>query len=387
MDLESKLNELDQQLKSRLIHLSLRPLACFKAIYGSVLEPRKREELFEPINLWYWKTYGERVRWDGVVATFPVLVRGEMFSSDANVLDTRDEVNYKSAIVDLPEELAQQLGDDDFRLISERMQQANLAWRHLYNLSIDTSMLQPQAEVLVDRAIHDLKNAGATLTKQHDLNTGLVQAHEGAEKFIKAGLIYGGFKGDVEKFKHNLSKAYTALANLEHRYSALPETTAALAQLVPNMQLRYGPPTATVEEATSGYQSALYICGILARIWVLDQQRGTKESSFRETFFYETPIGSYAYCKSVQNDSVTLLCFRPVHNRNVLYEMNLQQRESALYLQVKEDQRLRHELTWYVRNCRRPVPPAESNLSIVKGKEGSFASSVMKFRVGKNGMK
>ena len=111
---ESKLRELDERLKSRLVRLQLRPLACFKAVYGSILEPKKREELFRPINDWYWRTYGERIRWNGVVATFPVLVRGEMFSSDVNVLEVRRSVDYKKVIKGLPDEISKQLGDVDF---------------------------------------------------------------------------------------------------------------------------------------------------------------------------------------------------------------------------------------------------------------------------------
>ena len=248
-------------------------------------------------------------------------------------------------------------------------------------------MLPPEAEPFVEKALHDLENSGSSLAEKHDLDTGLFQAQQGTEKFLKAGLLYEGYKGNVESFKHHLNKAYTELARMAPRYSALPKPTAALSALVPNMQLRYKASGASVNDAVSGYHSALHVCAMLARIWDLDQRRGSEQSDFRETRFYEAPTGNYVYCKSVNGAKVELLCFRPVGDRNVLYEMFLDQRESALYLEVNDlglDQRLRGELTWYLRNCRRKVPPCESNIRIVRGREGNYATSTMRFRMSRS---
>jgi HEPN domain-containing protein len=383
MSIEDRLALLDEELRKTGVRIALRPLACFKSLHGSVKEPKRRIELFGPINAWYANTYRDESVWDGVVASFPVLVRGEIYSSDVNLIKTGAPIDYKSVIKGLPQHIADVLTPEEFRSITGRLQQANTNWRFLYNLSVDDSMLNKQSRDLIARATHDLENVGLILPQLKDVQSALVGAHEAAEKFLKAALVYAGYTGNLISLGHDIQKVFKTLTQMDSRYSSIPKPTTALKTYVPNMRIRYEATKWSVEDAVSAYHSALYICGTLALIWVLDQERGGKDSNFKAGRFYDNSAIGKGHCMSADASAAVLLCFKNIEGCALRYELEISQRDSALWLEVKnttENERLRQELQWYLRNCNNKISPAQAGIVITDDKEGAFTTGVLRVR-------
>lgn len=86
---EKQFEYLDDKLIAAGVPLRYRPLDCFKKLYGSVPDGRRRIELFDPLIDWYLKGYGDAVRWNGIVARFPIRQFGRGFGK-ANLWQMRD---------------------------------------------------------------------------------------------------------------------------------------------------------------------------------------------------------------------------------------------------------------------------------------------------------
>lgn len=81
--MDVQLADLDREFVAAGIPLKYRPLDCFKRLYGSVPNGPQRTQLFDPIIEWYLKKYGDAVRWDGVIARFPISIRGIVYLGQA----------------------------------------------------------------------------------------------------------------------------------------------------------------------------------------------------------------------------------------------------------------------------------------------------------------
>ena len=78
--LDSKLVEaLDKEFEDAGVPLRYRPLDCFKRLYGSVPDGPRRQQLFDPITEWYLSKHGDAIRWDGIIARFPILIRSAIY--------------------------------------------------------------------------------------------------------------------------------------------------------------------------------------------------------------------------------------------------------------------------------------------------------------------
>lgn len=219
--LEAKLQMIDDELANAGMPLRYRPLECFKRLYG-VAKEEHRERLFDPLMQWYLTKYGEEAHWDGIIGRCPILIRGKVYlgvarfsASAETVVSSRDQVE------DLSDEIANSLTESESKTVAEKLMNANLELRTLYNLTIDDHCLATFGRGLVWRALHDLENAAVTLKHTGDTQTATVQAHEAAEKFLKAALLKAGSTKNPKNFGHDIPKLFRELVDLEPRYAWL----------------------------------------------------------------------------------------------------------------------------------------------------------------------
>jgi HEPN domain-containing protein len=382
------LEELDEELKDAGTPLRYRPLDCFKKMFGSVPDGTRRQELFDPIIEWYIGQYGDAARWDGIVARFPISIGGVVYLGRVRfVAEGEVLANFEDEIEDLPKDIARSLSPEEMRSALEKLTFGSRNFHSLYNLLIDDDCLAEIERGLVRRALYDLENAAVTLKHTGDTQAATVLAHEAAEKFLKAALQKSGNTKKLTGFGHDIPKVFQALLQAERRYAFLSSPIANLQKLSPNMELRYSNVPRSMEMAIQAYHGALYICGMIAQMWLFDKARGTSKSRFRECYFYLDGANSTFYCKRVQGVSVTLTLFRSSRFiGSQMVDITLDMAQSALYLEVtdtRQDAQLRSQLMAHLRNPGRKVFPEEIGLKMVHGPEGSYATAMIRRPIAK----
>jgi HEPN domain-containing protein len=140
----------------------------------------------------------------------------------------------------------------------------------LHNLLIDDDWQSTTERSLTRRALFDLENAAATLKHTGDTQPAIVQAHETAEKYLKAALSRTGSTKDLKKLGHDIPKIFKGLVQARPRYSCLTLPAENLQILSQNMELRYTSVPRSMEMAAEAYHGALYVCGLIAQMWLFD---------------------------------------------------------------------------------------------------------------------
>jgi hypothetical protein len=134
--------------------------------------------------------------------------------------------------------------------------------------------------------------------------------------------------------------------------------------------------------AVEGFHGSLYVCGIIAQMWLFDQARVSKKTDFKECSFYVDGSNGTYYCKKVTLDSVVLTHFRSSkYTGSQMADITMDPSNSALYLEVtdhNQDAQLRGLFLLHLRNPGKKVSPEEVGLNMVHGPEGSYASIMLK---------
>jgi len=382
-NLDAQLADLDKELVSAGIPLKYRPLDCFKRLYGSVPDGPRRAQLFDSVNEWYLKNYGDAARWDGIIARFPIFIRGVVYLGQARFAGEEEILApFEEGIEGLPKDLAESLTPEEKRPIMEKLTFGSRSFYSIHNLLIDDDWLSTTERNLTRRALFDLENAAVTLKHTGDTQAVIVQAHEAAEKYLKAALSRTGSTKDLKKLGHNIPKIFKELVQAQPRYSCLTLPVENLQKLSPNMELRYSSVPRSMEMAVEAYHGALYVSGLIAQMWLFDKARGTSKSRFKADLFYIDGAGTTFYCKRVHGDSATLTLFRSSKfTGSQMADIMMALSQSALYLEVTDalqDKQLRSQFALHLRYPGRKVSPDEIGLKIVDGPEGGYATAVLK---------
>jgi HEPN domain-containing protein len=380
---EKQIEDLDKELTAAGVPLRYRPLDCFKKLYGSVPDGPKRNELFDPLIDWYLKRYGDAARWDGIVARFPILIRGVVYLGQARFVGEGEVLaHFKEGIEQLPDNVVHSLSPEDRRPILEKLTFGSRGFFSLHNLIIDDGWLGETERGLIRRALYDLENAAMTLKHTGDTQAASVQAHEAAEKFLKAALCKAGSTKALKSFGHDIPKLFRELLVVEPRYSCVSLPVENLQKLAPNMELRYANVPRSVEMAIEGFHGSLYVCGIIAQMWLFDQARGTTKSDFKECSFYLDGAKATFYCKKIGKDSAILTYFRSSkYTGSQMADISMDLSNSALYLEVTDanhDAQLRGQYLLHLKNPGRKVSPEEIGLNMTHGPEGSYATVMLR---------
>jgi HEPN domain-containing protein len=380
--LEQRIEALDSKLIAAGVPLQFRPLDCFKRLHGSVPPGARREALFAPITQWYLEKYGEAIYWDGIVGRFPILIRGVVYLGVARAAINGNVVStFQEGIENLPDQIATSLDADEGRHVLERLAIGTRGLFILHHLIMDDVWLGELQQGLVRRAFYDLANAAATLKHTGDTQTAVVQAHEAAEKFLKAALIRTDSQADIKEFGHNIPKLFRELLKAQPRYECVSLAVKNLQKRVPNMQLRYGEVPTSLAEAVECYYGALYVCQAIGQMWVFDQERGSTKSDFKECSFYIDGADATFYCSQVLADKALMIAFRSSpYTGSQMAEIEMDLLSSAHYLEITDpvrDQQLRRQIIFQYRN-RGPKATAEgARLKQVHGSEGSYATVLL----------
>jgi HEPN domain-containing protein len=385
---ENQLAELDKELLSAGVPLKFRPLDCFKRLHGSVPDGPRRAQLFDPIVEWYLKKYGDAARWDGIIGRFPIFIRGAVYLGRARFVGEEEVVApFGQGVEGLSEDLARSLTSEEKRPVMEKLTFGSRNYYSLHNLQIDDSWLGATAQNLARRALFDLENAAVMLKHTGDTQAAIVQAHEAAEKYLKAALSRTGSTKNLKKLGHDIPKIFNELLQAQPRFSCLALPVENLQKLAPSMELRYTSVPRSMEMAIEAYHGALYVCGLIAQMWIFDKMRGTTRSRFKANSFYIDGAGATFYCKSTQENSATLTLFRSSKfTGSQMADIMMSLSQSALYLEVTDavqDAQLRSQFALHLRYPGRKVSPDEIGLRMVHGPEGSYATAVLKVPIAK----
>ncbi|HMG86738.1 MAG TPA: HEPN domain-containing protein [Terracidiphilus sp.] len=387
-NLDLQLEDLDKEFLSAGIPLKYRPLDCFKRLYGSVADASQRARLFDPVIEWYLNKYGDEARWDGIIARFPIFIRGVVYLGQAQFVAEEEVMTpFEEGIEGLSADLARSLTSEEKRSVMERLTLGSRSFYSLHNLLSDDNWLDVTVREMARRALFDLENAAVTLKHTGDTQSAIVQAHEAAEKYLKAALWRAGKTKNLKKLGHDIPKIFKELTQVQPRYFCLRLPVENLHRLSPSMELRYTSVPRSVEMAIEAYHGALYVCGLTAQMWLFDRARGTTVSRFKAGSFYIDGSGTTFYCKTVQTGSAVLILFRSSKFTGLqMADLTMDLSQSALYLEVtdpRQDAQLRAQLAFQLRNRGRKVSPDEIGLTMTHGPEGSYTTAVLKVPVAK----
>lgn len=84
---EKQIEDLEEELLGAGVPLRYRPLECFQETLRIRSGRLSAQSTIRSPDEWYLKTYGEAVRWDGIVARFPVLIRGVIYLGQARFVE------------------------------------------------------------------------------------------------------------------------------------------------------------------------------------------------------------------------------------------------------------------------------------------------------------
>jgi HEPN domain len=200
----TQLEDLDRELLSAGIPLKYRPLDCFKRLYGSVPDGPERARLFDPVREWYLKKFGDEARWDGIIARFPMLIGGAVYLGQARFVGEEEVMTpFEEGIEGLTTDLARSLTSEEKRSVMERLTLGSRSFCALHNLLTDDVWLDATVRNMARRALFDLENAAVTLKHTGDTQSAIVQAHEAAEKYLKAALCRAGKTKNLKKLGHD----------------------------------------------------------------------------------------------------------------------------------------------------------------------------------------
>lgn len=291
----------------------------------------------------------------------------------------------QEGIEQLSDEVAYSLSSKEKRPILEKLTFGAGGFTSLYNLIIDDVWLGETERALVRRAIYDLENAAVTLKHTGDTQGASVQAHEAAEKFPKAALSRTGSSKTLKSFGHDIPKLFRQLLVAEPRYSYVSLPVENLQKLTPDMELRYSFVPRSLKMAVEGFHGSLYVCGIIAQMWLFDQARGSIKSGFKECSFYLDGSNATYYCKKATAKSAVLTHFRSTRSSgSQMADLILNPSSSALYLEVtdpNQDAHLREQFLLHLRNPGNKVSPEEIGLKMVHGPEGSYTTIMLKIPI------
>lgn len=381
-----RIQEIDDELNAAGHLKQHRPLECFKRLYGNIIDSKQRAALFEPIIAWYIGQYGNSMQWDGVIGYTPVMIRNEVYLSPARFVAVGElHVDWKSEIEDLPAEIANSVDLEEFRSISERLSAAYSGWKAIYNLHIEDDWLSQTERDWVHRGYCDLRNVSWTLKKAGDTQTAIFQSHQAAEKFLKAALRKSGSPLDPEKFSHRIPQLFRALVDINRFYRWLAKPVENLDRLASDRNLRYRPLQRSMDDSVLVFHGAMYICGAIADMWLFDKARAGTEAAFREGHFYRDRSRATFHCKGIQKNMARLTYFHSDKTFGAqLAELTVSTEFAPIYLEVSdkaEEQQLRRQLIFQLRNPGRVVTPEEVGLRSVDSNEGSYTTAMLRKKV------
>jgi len=382
-ELDLRLTKMDAEFVAQGLSLRFRPLQSFKSVYGAVPDGPVRSVLFDQIARWFYDRYGNRMNWDGVIGRIPVMLRNDLYLVRVMVTAGDAVTEFISRFEGLSEHIAKSLTRKEVERLGRKVLGGTMAFRKLYNLSIDDDFLDDVEREMVWRASCDLENAANCLKMSGDTQTAIFETHAAAEKFLKVALKRSGNRRGPRSFAHNIPNAFAELIKIEPRYAWLQRSIDSLQAFAPNMEIRYRIVPRTVENAVSAFLAALNVCGTLAQIWMFDAARGSKHSNFAPGRFYVDGEERTYYCKEIQNTSgeplavLNLFQHEPSLGWGILMDVRLGLDQSALYLEVMDSNKivtLRQRYETQLRNPGRKVEPEELGIEIASGPEGSYTT-------------
>lgn len=385
-DLLSRLHDIDKQLANRSMPIRLRPLEAFKVLYGSVPDGERRDSLFAPIAAWFIELYGDRVRWDGVVARVPILVSGNLYLLAVPFTSTNTMLKLTDFIEGLSQEVADSLTPEEMASSLETAMLCTSAVHKIYNLSVDDTHFSSEERELLRRALFDLENASTSLKLTEDAQGAVFNAHAAAEKFLKIGIKRAGISGDL--VSHKLPKVFERLVGLRKTYSWLQSSVDALQNLAPDMNIRYQLVPRSLADAVSAIYISLNICSMLAQVWLFDLARGSEKSAFVPGPFYVDGRRATFYCDRFHtatkgSPEVVLMSFGGLTG-SFIAELVLEQAASSLYLEVADaaqSAELRTQFDELRQRCQTPINPKDIGMAVHSRPEGSYAGGTMRVRI------
>ena len=386
-DLDSRLAEIDKQFVEQAMPIRLRPLEAFKLLHGSFPDGELRNSLFAPIAAWFTQQYGKRAEWDAVVARIPVLIRDNVYLLAVPFITGDAVLRFTDFIEDLPQEIAESMTPEEFKVWGERGMLITSAVHTIYNLSVDDVHLSGPERELLRRSLFDLENAATSLKTNEDTQGAIFNAHAAAEKFLKIGLKRAGVI--AKRRSHKLDEIFKELVGLRSTYAWLESSVDALRALAPDMDIRYRTMPRTIQNALSAIYSALNLCGNLAQIWLFDLARGTEKSGFSPGCFYIDGRSANFYCDRLSTTvtggcAAVLMAFddsAPIGP--LIAELVVDQDHSSLYLEVTDP----HEITqWNTQfqalrqRCQKQIDPKDMGIGVHSSPEGSYVGGLMRLR-------
>jgi HEPN domain-containing protein len=362
-----------------------RPLQAFKIVYHTIADDAARTRLFEPISRWYLDKYGDRVRWDGVIARIPVLLRGNLYLVRVPFTTVDTAVRLTDRIEDLPDDIVATFTPDEFDELGTQIAGATCCVQKLYNLNVDHSFLDDEQSGLVWRALLDLENAANTLKVVGDTQTAVFQGHAAAEKFLKVAVKRCAKGTNTRKFGHKLSEVFQELVAATDRYTGLASSVDALQALVPSMEIRYGVVPRGISDAILAFNAALNVCGMLAQVWLFDFQRGSEKCTFLPGRYYIDGNGSTFFCQQVLQNVIgqkpsavlTRAWMSPSKEEALMFNLSISLDLSVLYLELTEPGKIEaaRALFQACAQSDKRVNPENLKVQISDGPAGSFVTA------------
>ena len=279
--------------------LVLRPLDIYHVLIGKEDRDAESLEYLKKITAWFVQRYGDEAIWDGVLSRDPIFFRGRVRLLDI----VHNQVVEKRGLDTFFEQLTKDGKPptlEEWKYLARTALESSQDFSSIHNLEMTPSLLSKQQRDLCRRAWFDLRNVGPLLETSGDVQSGVVHAHEAAEKFLKVALLHVGLASErlgKGKYRHDLNQLVVGLAGSQSKYSYLRKPAKELHCLLDSMNARYSSLKRSMKEAVEAFRLARHCCSFVAQQIYLDKQRGAPDIAFQTGGFYSDYAGrQYRFC-------------------------------------------------------------------------------------------
>ncbi|MBV9925638.1 MAG: HEPN domain-containing protein [Acidobacteria bacterium] len=309
-NLDQRLETIDVQLGNEDEAVTARPFHAHRIIMAeegvrsAPLFSRGGEStLFEKINDWYERRYGDRMLLEWKIGEMPFMLRGQVYYYNFPTVFGTVQLDAIRFVEGLTDDFKRSLTKEEVHAIGLGFMEGFHDFLTLDGLQNNLpAALGTAAQGMVKRALQDIRAAVSILKTSRDAQGAIYHAQQATEKFLKAALLQHGFTISQLRsraFSHNLDAALTALTGKDAKFRHLSPAVSK-ADLA-NMDIRYEDTGHTDQQAVEAISAAVRVGAFIGDQWWLDEQRKGAAPTLELGKFYAQSGGQQYKCVEIEN--------------------------------------------------------------------------------------
>lgn len=340
-NLDQRLEAIDAQLNSEGETVTARPFHAHRIIMAEegirsapLFSHGGEPTLFDKINDWYERRYGDRMLLEWKIGEMPFMLRGQVYYYNFPTVFGTVQLDALRFVEGLTDDFKRSLTREEVHAVGLGFMEGFKDFLTLDGLQNSLpAALGAAAQGMVKRGLQDIRAAVSILKNSRDAQGAIYHAQQATEKFLKAALLQHGFTISQLRsraFSHNLGAALTALTGKDAKFRHLAPAVSK-ADLA-NMDIRYEDTGHTDQQAVEALRAAVHIGAFIGDQWWLDEQRNGATPALEPGKFYAQSGGQQYKCVKVETvqgrGEVATMALLDHHGYSALFE---QKAEYAFY--------------------------------------------------------